>query len=114
MSTDSLKLVLFDFKTQKWTELVEMSMGYPNWSLDSKFIYFEGYTRPFKAACCRYDGIYRVSIRERKVERVVSLEGVRQAVGDWGAGVGLGPDGSPMLARDAGSQDIYALDWEAP
>lgn len=112
MSTDSLKLVLFDFKTQKWTDLVERCMDYPTWSLDSKFIYFEGYTRPAKEAW--YDGIYRVSIQERKVERVVSLEGVRQAVGDFGAWVGLGPDGSPVLARDAGSQDIYALDWEAP
>jgi hypothetical protein len=89
-----------------------MSMDYPSWSLDSKFIYFEGCTRPAKEAW--YDGIYRVSIQERKVERVVSLEGVRQAFGDWGAWVGLGPDGSPMLARDAGSKDIYALDWEAP
>jgi len=30
------------------------------------------------------------------------------------AWVGLGPDDTPMVLRNAGSQDIYALDWEAP
>jgi hypothetical protein len=28
--------------------------------------------------------------------------------------VGPAPDDSPLLVRDAGTQDIYALDWEAP
>ncbi len=27
---------------------------------------------------------------------------------------GLAPDGSPLLLRRAGSEEIYALDWEAP
>jgi len=31
--------------------------------------------------------------------------------GDWG---GLAPDDSPLLLRDAGTHDIYALDWQAP
>ena len=26
----------------------------------------------------------------------------------------LAPDGSPLLVRDIGTQEIYALDWEAP
>jgi hypothetical protein len=31
--------------------------------------------------------------------------------GQWFA---LAPDDSPVLLRDIGSQEIYALDWEAP
>jgi hypothetical protein len=27
---------------------------------------------------------------------------------------GLTPDGSPLLMRDIGSQEVYALDFEAP
>jgi hypothetical protein len=27
---------------------------------------------------------------------------------------GLAPDDSPLVLRDTGTQDIYALDWEAP
>jgi hypothetical protein len=26
----------------------------------------------------------------------------------------LAPDDSPILLRDIGSQEIYALDWDAP
>jgi hypothetical protein len=26
----------------------------------------------------------------------------------------LAPDDSPLLLRDVSTQDIYALDWEAP
>jgi hypothetical protein len=29
-------------------------------------------------------------------------------------GPGLAPDDSPLLLRSAGTQHIYALDWEAP
>jgi len=28
--------------------------------------------------------------------------------------MGLPPDGSPLLLRDIGSQEVYALDFEAP
>jgi len=28
--------------------------------------------------------------------------------------VGLAPDDSPLLPPDAGTQDLYALDWDAP
>src|SRR5439155_10974558 len=36
-----LGLILFDFTTQKWTELTKVLMGYPSWSRDSKYIYFD-------------------------------------------------------------------------
>jgi len=28
--------------------------------------------------------------------------------------IALAPDDSPFLLRDTGTQEIYALDWEAP
>ena len=31
-----------------------------------------------------------------------------------GGAVSVGPDGSPLLLRDRGTQDIYALDWIQP
>jgi hypothetical protein len=27
---------------------------------------------------------------------------------------GVAPDDSPIMLRDAGTQDVYALDWEEP
>ena len=35
------KLMLFDFTTQKWTELFGSDMGYPSWSHNGRYIYFE-------------------------------------------------------------------------
>jgi hypothetical protein len=34
--------------------------------------------------------------------------------GYYGLWLGLAPDDSPMVLRDTRSQDMYALDWEAP
>lgn len=31
--------------------------------------------------------------------------------GPWS---GLAPDGSPLIQRDSGASEIYALDWSAP
>jgi len=45
------------------------------------------------------------------VERVVDLTNL-PITGYYGIWLGLAPDDSPLLLRDAGSQDIYALDWE--
>jgi hypothetical protein len=27
---------------------------------------------------------------------------------------GITPDGSPLVLRDVGTQEIYALDWQVP
>jgi len=32
----------------------------------------------------------------------------------WNAWSGVTPDGAPLLLRDIGSQEVYALDLEAP
>ena len=52
-------------------------------------------------------------IKERKMERVLSLVGLKMAAPSlsW---VGMTPDGSPISTRDAGGREIYALDWDAP
>ena len=53
----------------------------------------------------------RVRIRDRKLERVADLKNFRQA-GFWGVWLGMAPDDSPLLLRDTGTQEIYALDWK--
>ena len=100
--------MLFDLKTQKWTELAKIGVGYPEWSRVGDYIYFTGIPPGGQPS-----GLFRVRISDRKLEQVFSLKDVRQAPG-WGEWVGLAPDDSPLLLRDAGTQDIYALDWDAP
>jgi eukaryotic-like serine/threonine-protein kinase len=101
------KLLLYDFTTQKWAELADIPVGYMSWSRDGKYVYFDS-TSPTDPA------IYRVRIGDRKLERVASLKDIRREWGIWFPWFALAPDDSPLLLRSAGSQEIYALDWEAP
>jgi Tol biopolymer transport system component len=101
------RLMVFDLKTQKWTELAKIRMDWTEWSREGDYIYFVG------VPTAGQQGLFRVRISDHKLEQLVSLKGFRQAP-DWGWWMGLAPDDSPLLVRDAGTQDIYALDWEAP
>jgi hypothetical protein len=58
--------------------------------------------------------VWRVRISDHKLERVVDLKNIPMVFISGILCASLAPDDSPLLLRDAGSQDIYALDWEAP
>lgn len=100
----SRSLMLFDFTTQKWEEIAKVSMGFPNWSKNSDYVYFlHEADHPL---------VMRVRIRDRKIEQVADLKNFRQT-GFWSVWLGMAPDDSPLLLRDTGTQDIYALDWQS-
>ena len=104
-SSDSMRLVLFDFQTQKWTELAQGSLGWLNWSKDGQYVYVLDY---------RGQGaVIRIRVSNHKTEPVVNLKDFVSA-GRYGGSLVLAPDDSPLLLRDTGTQDIYALDWEEP
>jgi eukaryotic-like serine/threonine-protein kinase len=107
LTVDSLKLMLYDFKTQQWTELAEIFASYPTWSRDGKYVYFDGTIE-------NQESYYRAHVPDGKLERIFSLKGFQAAGGAFGNWSGLAPDGSPILVRDASIQEVYALDWEAP
>ncbi len=104
MPADSSGLMLFSFATRKWTELLQMNIGYPNWSADSKYIYFDRFDKPW--------GIERLRLRDDKVKTVASVARRKHlwTLATWTAPA---PDGSPMLLRDASLQEIYAVEWSA-
>jgi len=106
ITTDSQKLLLYDFETRQWSELARLNIAYTAWSRDSKYVYVGSFSADEPA-------VYRVRVADRNVERVVSLKGQRQAwtLGPW---FGLAPDDSPMILRDIGAQEIYALDVHFP
>ena len=79
---------------------------YPSWSRDGEHIYFQTFG-PDAA-------LYRIGIKGRKLERVVSLKDFARAFGTLGPWSGLATDDSPVVDRDASFDEIYALDWEAP
>ena len=97
-------LAVFDFETQRWSVLPEKNeVDWPTWSSDSQFIYF---LRPGDNP-----GVFRVRVSDGVEERVVDLKGFRHT-GAFGAWFGLDPDDAPMLIRDVGTADIYALTLE--
>jgi len=101
------KLMLFDFTTQKWELLATLNMGFMMWSSDSETLYFDTMYEKDPA-------FFRLRMSNRKLERLVSLKNIRRVIWPLGPWSGLAPDNSPLVLRDTGSQDIYALDWEAP
>jgi eukaryotic-like serine/threonine-protein kinase len=102
------KFMYFDFKSQKWSEL--LSGNFVNWSVspDGKYLYFAtGGAEPQAK---------RVRLSEGKVEPIASLTGLRRVVDavEGGTQMGVAPDGSIVFTRDIGTQEIYALNMKWP
>jgi WD40 repeat protein len=105
----SKKLLLYDFKTQKWSEwLSEASnVNYPHWSADSRYVYYDN----FATGNPKWR---RVKVGDNHPEDLFGLSGLRRYDGIWGSWSGVAPDGSALFVRDASTQEIYALDVEFP
>ncbi|HZD32976.1 MAG TPA: hypothetical protein VE779_15105, partial [Candidatus Angelobacter sp.] len=104
LTIDQARVVLFDFQTQKWTELANGGVGWPSWSKDGEYLYL---------LAMGDRAVLRVRASTGQVERAVDLKSFK-ATGKWGWLLALAPDDSMLLLRDAGTQDVYALDWEEP
>jgi Tol biopolymer transport system component/DNA-binding winged helix-turn-helix (wHTH) protein len=108
----AFKLMLFDFSSRRWTEVFGSQMGYPSWSHDGKYIYFQSWHDPVKHTGER---IVKLRLSDRKTENIVDIKGVgRLTTGTIVAWLGLAPDDSPLFARDISTSEIFALDVEWP
>jgi Tol biopolymer transport system component/DNA-binding winged helix-turn-helix (wHTH) protein len=104
-SYDERKLKIFDFKTQQWSTLPQDGVvASPVWSRDSKFVYFR---RPLDDR-----GVFRIAISGGRAEKIADLKDWHDA-GWWGRWMELDPTDAPLLLRDIGSEDIYALTLES-
>jgi eukaryotic-like serine/threonine-protein kinase len=109
-SADTKRVMLLELSPGKWSELAAgTALQYPNWSPDSKYVYFED-VGP--------DGpeIDRVSVVTRKKERVALLKGIArvampESTVPWN---GVAPDGSPLIMRDVGNRELYSLELQLP
>ena len=109
LSQDSLALLFFDVKDQKWSEPIKENagIGFPTWSRDSKYLYFDagGADPTFR----------RIRVGTTTSEMLFTLKGMARfsapMVGTWS---GLTSESVPLFTRDNGAQDVYAMDLEAP
>jgi hypothetical protein len=89
--------------TQRWTTLLKGESDWPSWSHDSRFIYvLRSWPDP---------EVYRIAVPGGAVNRVVDLKGFRHT-GWYTRWMGLDPTDAPLLLRDVGTEDIYALTLE--
>ncbi len=106
VSADLARLLLFDFGTGKWTELVKAQPAGWEFSPDGQYLQYLDKTG---SGC-----VWKIRLSDGKKEKVVDVKNFIDT-GYWGFGhLSVAPDGSPLLLRDTGTQDIYSLDWEEP
>lgn len=95
-------LQIFDLNLQRWSDLeIHGAVNWPCFSRDSRFIYFLGDPQ----------SVFRVSVQGGQQERVFNMAGWH-LTGHYGAFMSLDPTDDPLVLRDAGSDDFYALALE--
>jgi len=104
-------LALFDLRTNQWSLLNPQCgrIGWPSWSHDGHFIYFEGTN--FGITTSSEPGIYRIPVTGGRAEKVVDLKGFRGTGFLWGW-YGLDSDDNSLILRDTGTFDVYFLALE--
>jgi Tol biopolymer transport system component len=110
LSPKGTDLMLFDFKTQKWTTWLSEPAGtvsYPIWSADSKFLYFDDLVTGSEA-------IRRVQVGRNEPELVFELGSLERYPGPLGPWTSRAADGSFMFVRDRSTQEVYQLALEMP
>ena len=105
LSADSRKLLLFDFKTQKWSDWIKEPDGlaFPTWSRDGVHVYFGvGGKNP---------AYRRAKVGAARSDLVVDLKDLHNYGFGWS---GLTPQGSALFTRDVSTDEIYSLEVELP
>jgi|HubBroStandDraft_4_1064222.scaffolds.fasta_scaffold00520_9 hypothetical protein len=110
-SNDRTKLVVFDLKTQKWSDLVPGPIpgGVSNWAHapDFKYVYYSTGGADPQAL--------RVRLADHKIETIASLKDLPRATGpDGNTQISVSADDSAVFTRDIGTQEIYALTVKWP
>lgn len=108
LSSRTSDLKVFDFEKQTWTTLpMKGRVGRLSFSRDSRAIYFV-LSDDSNPEALR---IFRIPVKGGDAELVADLKDWRFAESNW-AWMDLDPTDAPLMMRDAGSEDIYALTLE--
>jgi serine/threonine protein kinase/Tol biopolymer transport system component len=103
-NSDPEILKLYDFSTQKWSDLAQAPIGDIGFYPDSKAVFYSNQDT---------QKVFRIRLRDRKVEEITDLHSMhRPTLHYWPPWTGLTPDGSPLFMRNLGSNEIYALEME--
>jgi serine/threonine protein kinase/Tol biopolymer transport system component len=114
LSSDATRLMLFDFQTGKWTELATGTLGWPAFSRDGQYLYVAD-SRPasFMIADSRAGSFMRVRLSDHRLEHLGELKNP-VTTGRFNFWFAPTPDDAVLILRDAGTTDVYSLDWQEP
>ena len=93
LSQDSTKLLLFNFKTQKWSDWITEpgGFGFPNWSSDGHYLYYD-------IAFSDDPTFQRIQVGQTRSELLADLKALTRfksrAAGPWS---NVAPDGSALF-----------------
>jgi eukaryotic-like serine/threonine-protein kinase len=104
LRSDSNALALYDTRRKTWTTIATGPIGYVNWGRDSRHVFYDTFGNDAS--------IVSVDIAARRTVRVAELSDVPRVWGPRGPWFGLDAHDAPLILRDEGSQEIYALEWE--
>ena len=104
LSSDMKRLLLFDFKTQKWTDWISESGGvfFPVWSPDGTYVSYNTGTKQDPWYC-------RIKVGQTRPELLIDLKDLH--FDSWSD---ITPDGSVIFSRDLGTDEIYSLQLDLP
>ena len=103
LSIDQKKLMLFDVAARSWRVVAEGNIADPNWSHDGAAIFFHDFAQADQP-------IYKLTLKNGKMERVADLHNLRSAnVVDYRfAGLALGD--VPLVSARLSTANIYAAE----
>jgi Tol biopolymer transport system component len=107
LTRDSTKLMLYSTESGTWKEWVyePANAGYPSWSADSKYIYYQNLSQT--------PTVKRIRVGESNPEVTVDLRKLQRyrTVGFW---TGTTPQGESLFVRDLSTDEIYSMDLHLP
>ena len=102
------KAWIFDPQTRKWSELLSEPCTILEFSPDGNYAYCETSDTP-------YHKIVRVRLSDGHVETMMEIKELRRVVDEEiGTAFAVGLDGSVLLTRDVGTEEVYALTVKWP
>ena len=99
---------IFDPQSEKWSQLLKDPCANQEISPDGEYVYCEDSAVP-------YHKVVRVRLSDGRTETMMEIKELRRVVDHYfGTSIGVTPDGSVLLTRDSGSDEIYALTVKWP
>lgn len=100
---DNSGLFLYEFKTRQWRQIYKGVSAYAAWARDSRSIY------TLRFASDR--AVMHIPLSGGEPTVAIDLKDIHYT-GSFGLWLGLDPTDAPLLLRDLGTSDVYALSLE--